>query len=88
MTRRLTNSTTGGRVFVDVKDGKILCTGCGHLMDEGWTETRCSQICSTEAIKLILAEDAEMAKRVAAEGLEVLKAELSAKPRVYYPPRA
>lgn len=60
------------------------CTGCAHLIDEGWTETRCSQVCPTEAIKLVLADDAEMAKRVAAEGLEVYKPGLGTKPRVYY----
>jgi Fe-S-cluster-containing dehydrogenase component len=60
------------------------CTGCAHLLDDGWTETRCSQVCPTEAIKLVLADDAEMAALVAAEGLEVLRPELSAKPRVYY----
>ena len=60
------------------------CTGCAHLLDDGWTETRCSQVCPTEAIKLVLADDAQMAKLVAAEGLEVLEPELGAKPRVYY----
>ncbi len=35
------------------------CTGCAHLLDDGWTETRCSQVCPTEAIKLVVAEDAE-----------------------------
>ena len=60
------------------------CTGCAHLMDEGWKETRCSQICPAEAIKLVLADDDEMAALVAAEKLEVLKPELGAKPRVYY----
>jgi Fe-S-cluster-containing dehydrogenase component len=60
------------------------CTGCAHLLDEGWTETRCSQVCPAEAIKLVLADDAEMAAQVAAEGLEVLQPELGAKPRVYY----
>jgi Fe-S-cluster-containing dehydrogenase component len=60
------------------------CTGCAHLLDEGWTETRCSQVCPADAIKLVLAGDAEMAARAAAEGLEVLRPELGAKPRVYY----
>ena len=60
------------------------CTGCAHLLDDGWTDTRCSQVCPAEAIKLVLADDAEMAAAVAAEGLEVLKPELGAKPRVYY----
>jgi Fe-S-cluster-containing dehydrogenase component len=60
------------------------CTGCAHLLDEGWTETRCSQVCPTEAIKLVLAEDAEMEKLAAAEGLEAYQAGLGTKPRVYY----
>ncbi|MFI5399019.1 MAG: 4Fe-4S dicluster domain-containing protein [Candidatus Binatia bacterium] len=60
------------------------CTGCAHLLDEGWTETRCSQVCPTEAIKLLLADDAEMASKARAEGLQAYKAELGSKPRVYY----
>ena len=60
------------------------CTGCAHLMDEGWTETRCSQVCPTEAIRLLLADDAEMSALVASEGLEVLRPDLKDKPRVYY----
>jgi Fe-S-cluster-containing dehydrogenase component len=60
------------------------CTGCAHLLDDGWKDTRCSQICPTGAIKLVMADDAEMAGMIAAEGLEVLKPELGAKPRVYY----
>ena len=60
------------------------CTGCAHLMDDGWKDTRCSQVCPAQAIKLVLADDAEMAAIVGAEGLEVLKPELGAKPRVYY----
>ena len=60
------------------------CTGCAHLLDDGWTETRCSQVCPTEAITLVLADDAEMQIRVEDEGLEVLSPELGAKPRVYY----
>ncbi len=60
------------------------CTGCAHLLDEGWTDTRCSQVCPAEAIKLVLADDATMAARAAAEELEVLRPELGARPRVYY----
>lgn len=60
------------------------CTGCAHLMDEGWKDTRCTQVCPTEALRLVLADEAEMSAMVAAEGLEVLRPELGAKPRVYY----
>jgi Fe-S-cluster-containing dehydrogenase component len=60
------------------------CTGCAHLIDQGWTDTRCSQVCPTGAIKLVLADDAEMAQMVAAEGLEAFRGDLGTKPRVYY----
>jgi Fe-S-cluster-containing dehydrogenase component len=60
------------------------CTGCAHLIAEGWTETRCSQVCPTGAITLVLADDAEMAAKAAAEGLVAYKAALGTKPRVLY----
>ena len=60
------------------------CTGCAHLLDDGWTETRCSHVCPTEAIKLVLAEDAEMVARVREEGLERYRDSLGTEPRVYY----
>ena len=60
------------------------CTGCAHLIDEGWTETRCSQVCPTGAIKLVLADDDEMAKLAAAEGLEDYWPSLDTKPRTLY----
>ncbi len=60
------------------------CTGCAHLLDAGWTETRCSQVCPTGAIRLVLAEEAELAELTKAEGLEVYRPELGSKPRVYY----
>lgn len=60
------------------------CTGCAHLMDDGWKDTRCSQVCPTGAIKLAYAEDAEMAAKAKAEGLEAFKPELSTAPRVWY----
>ncbi|MGD0997726.1 MAG: 4Fe-4S dicluster domain-containing protein [Thermoleophilia bacterium] len=60
------------------------CTGCAHLIDEGWQDTRCSQVCPTGAIRLVLAEEDEMARLRAAEGLETFRPELSSRPRVYY----
>ena len=52
------------------------CTGCAHLIDAGWTETRCSQVCPTNAIKLVLADDDEFAALVEKEDLRAYKAEL------------
>ena len=60
------------------------CTGCAHLIDAGWTETRCSQVCPTNAIQLVLADDDEFAALVEKEGLRAYKAELNTKPRVMY----
>lgn len=55
-----------------------------HLLDGGWKEPRCAQVCPTGAIRSVKAEDAEMAEIAETEALEVLRPELGAKPRVYY----
>lgn len=55
-----------------------------HLLDQGWTKTRGSQICPTGAMQTVLADDDEMARMIEEEGLEVLGAEHRTRPRVYY----
>jgi Fe-S-cluster-containing dehydrogenase component len=60
------------------------CTGCAHLIDAGWTETRCSQVCPTGAIRVVLAEEQEMARLAEAEDLKVYLPDLGSRPRVYY----
>jgi len=60
------------------------CTGCAHLLDAGWVETRCSQVCPTNAIRLVLADDEEWNRIVAEEGLEDYRAQLGTDPRVKY----
>jgi len=56
------------------------CTGCAHLLDNGWTETRCADACPTLAIKIL---DEKDAKDLIAKA-EVWKPALKTKPRVYY----
>jgi Fe-S-cluster-containing dehydrogenase component len=60
------------------------CTGCAHLIDDHWTETRCTQVCPTGALKLVLAEDEVMDAQAKAERLEGFRAELGTNPRVWY----
>lgn len=55
-----------------------------HLLDQGWTKTRGSQVCPTQAMRTVHASDEEMQQMVRREGLEVLQPELGTKPRVYY----
>jgi tetrathionate reductase subunit B len=58
------------------------CTGCAHLLDDGWTEPRCADACPTEAIKFM---DEDEAKKLISKA-QVWKPELKkeVKPRVYY----
>ncbi len=58
------------------------CTGCAHLLDDGWVEPRCADACPTLAIQLM---DEKDAKELMAKG-EVWRPELKSKvePRVYY----
>jgi len=60
------------------------CTGCAHLIDQGWEETRCTDNCPTICIKIV-DEDSEAAKEFIKDA-EYYKPEISAKtkPRVYY----
>ncbi|MGB5082080.1 MAG: 4Fe-4S dicluster domain-containing protein [Burkholderiales bacterium] len=55
-----------------------------HLLDRGWSRTRASQVCPTQAIRTVHAEDEEMRKMVQEEKLEVLHREYGTRPRVYY----
>jgi Fe-S-cluster-containing dehydrogenase component len=60
------------------------CTGCAHLLDEGWKETRCSQVCPTGAITLVLCDEGEWAAQIESENLSAYKTELGTRPRVLY----
>jgi Fe-S-cluster-containing dehydrogenase component len=55
-----------------------------HLIDAGWQQTRGHQSCPTGAMRAVALEDGEMARMAREEGLEVMRPELGAKPRVYY----
>jgi tetrathionate reductase subunit B len=56
------------------------CTFCAHLIDKGWNETRCSDVCPTGAYTF--GEEAELRGQIAQA--EQLEPESGAKPRVYY----
>jgi sulfite dehydrogenase (quinone) subunit SoeB len=60
------------------------CTGCAHLLDDGWAEPRCADACPTLALRLLDEETAETQELLAAA--EVWKPELKdeLQPRVYY----
>jgi Fe-S-cluster-containing dehydrogenase component len=55
-----------------------------HLLDAGWEKTRAEQACPMGVFRTVKAEDAEMQRLAAAEGLEVDRPELGTRPRVYY----
>jgi len=55
-----------------------------HLLDTGWTRTRAEQACPAHAYRTIKAEDEEMQRIRAEQGLEVLRPELGTRPRIYY----
>jgi tetrathionate reductase subunit B len=58
------------------------CTGCAHLLDEGWKEPRCADACPTGVIRFLDEDEA----RDAVSGGVVWKPEIKdrVKPRVYY----
>ncbi len=44
------------------------CTGCAHLIDDGWKEPRCVDACSTDALTLVDEDDPRLAGSVDACG--------------------
>ena len=58
------------------------CTFCAHLIDRGWTETRCSDACPTGAFTFGEEEDPAIKDKIAQA--QFLKPELPTRPRVYY----
>jgi tetrathionate reductase subunit B len=56
------------------------CTWCAHLLDKGWKEPRCVDVCPTEAIKF--GEESEFKELIAKA--ELLQPESKTKARVYY----
>jgi len=55
-----------------------------HLLDRGWKEPRCAQVCPTGAITAIKASDEEMHRRSEDENLEVMSPEFGTSPRIHY----
>jgi Fe-S-cluster-containing dehydrogenase component len=55
-----------------------------HLLDNGWKEPRCTQVCATGALTAVKATDEEMAAIRSKEGLRELQPESATKPRVHY----
>lgn len=60
------------------------CSFCAHLLDSGWTETRCSQVCPTGATSFRCVEESELDELIRSEGLERYRDELGTKPMVFY----
>ena len=56
------------------------CTFCAHLLDKGWTDTRCTDACPTGG--MVFGEEEELKDLIAQA--EPLRPDLNVKPRVYY----
>ena len=56
------------------------CTGCAHLLDEGWTVPRCVDACAHDALRF--GDEEDFAEELAAA--ELLKPELNTQPNVVY----
>jgi Fe-S-cluster-containing dehydrogenase component len=55
-----------------------------HLIDRGWKEPRCAQVCATGALKAVNVTDEEMAAIKSKEGLRELQPESATMPHVHY----
>jgi len=55
-----------------------------HLLDAGWKQPRLCQVCPTDVFEAVKLDDEAMAERARRENLRPLRAELGAKPRLWY----
>lgn len=70
-----------GAIYVNKELGIAQkCTGCAHLLDDGWAEPRCVDSCCTGALRF--GEEGDFADEIARA--EVLIPEAGTAPRVYY----
>jgi len=60
------------------------CTMCAHLLDDGWTKSRCVQACPTDALSMLNVEKSDMEHRIRVENLTVYNSQFNTAPRVYY----
>lgn len=62
------------------------CTLCAHLLDAGWKEPRCVEVCPTQAIVFgdLTDKTSAVAQSAAAAAIEDLHPEFNAKPAVRY----
>ena len=58
------------------------CTGCAHLLDNGYKLPRCVEMCATGALQFGEEDDPKMQDLI--EGATVMKPETGCAPRVYY----
>lgn len=60
------------------------CTLCAHLLDSGWTKTRCVQSCPTGALSLKYINESRIQDLIKNENLQVLYSKYNTSPHVYY----
>ena len=70
----------------EVRNVPQKCTLCAHLLDEGWKEPRCAEVCPTQAIVFgdLADPHSDIAKLCAAKRVGELHPEFETKPRVRY----
>ena len=77
----LVDSCPYGAIFYNAElDIPQKCTGCAHLIDDGWDVPHCVDCCPTGALRF--GDEADFAEEIAAS--ELLIEGTDTKPRVYY----
>jgi len=83
--RGLVDACPYGAIWWNEESGMAQkCTFCAHLLDKGWKEPRCTQVCASGALRAVHAEDAEMGRVIETENLEAYQPQHGTMPRVYY----
>lgn len=60
------------------------CSMCAHLLDAGWTKTRCVQACPTGALSLLHEDEEKIKELISIEQLEAYLPQYKTMPHVLY----
>lgn len=60
------------------------CTLCAHLLDNGWRQPRCVQVCPSGALDIRRLDKTELSQAIEEEGLQTWRPELKTSPHVLY----
>ncbi len=83
--KQLVDACPYGAIFWNETDqSPQKCTLCAHLLDDGWKEPRCVQVCPTNAMQIFKLGEKEWEQLIKTDELTAYLPEQGTRPRILY----